>query len=95
MSIRSLQKYRLDIEIDYWWKLMQFSKESYNRIRKTACCGVELQVKNYEGKASGSLQHKTWNLGWLKPTMRYDETKTYGQLQNKVWDPGKRRIEDT
>ena len=80
------------MEIDELWNLMQVSKKSYSRVKQTVSCVI---VENYEGKASGALQHKTWKPGRLNPTMRYDVSKAYGQLQNKVWDTGKRRIEDT
>lgn len=77
-SSRSLQKDRLDLMIDYWWKLMQFSKESYNIIHETVHCRVELKVRNDECKYSGTLQHKVWNPGRVQ-LKRHEDNAAYGQ----------------
>ena len=45
-------------------------------------------MQNFEGRDSGALQHKVWNLGSLYP-IRNDDRKDQGQLQTKVLDLGR------
>ena len=41
-------------------------KKSYNRMIKTIHYGVDWEVNNSEGKDSGVLEHKVWNLGRMQ-----------------------------
>ena len=72
MGSRCPQENKLDGEIDKLWKLIQFSKISYNRVKQTPHWEIGLKVKNYEGRSSGPLQYKVWKSGMLQPT-RNDE----------------------
>ena len=78
----------LDDEIAELWELMQISKSSYRKEKKTVHCLIGLKMNNYEGKDSGELQYKVWNTGRLQLVIN-DDSEVLGQLQTKVSDPGR------
>ena len=53
-------------------------KKSYKRMIKTVHYGVDWEVKNSEGKDSGVLEHKVWNLGRMQLNNDKDNV-AYGQ----------------
>ena len=59
-------KTELEKAINELWELMQVPKKIYSRMIKTVHCGVDWEVKNSEGKDSGVLEHKVWNLGRMQ-----------------------------
>ena len=61
---------------------MEVPKKSYSRRKEVKNYEVELKMKNYEGRNSGSLQHKVWNPGILQSS-RNDDSETYEQQQTK------------
>ena len=68
---------KLQGEIVELWKLMSFSKISYNRMKKIVLSKIGLKVKNIEGKTCGALQYKVWKPRRLQPT-RHDDRRAYG-----------------
>ena len=44
------QEVELQSEIDELWKLMQFAKKSYSKVKQGNNCEVRWRVKNDEGK---------------------------------------------
>ena len=73
------QKTELEKVIDEHRELMQMPKKRYKRMIKTVHYGVDWEVKNSEGKDSGVLEHKVWNLGRMQLNNDKDNV-AYGKL---------------
>ena len=48
------------------WKLVQMPKGIYSQMKQEVYCENDWEVKNNEGKVSGALQYKVWDLGKMK-----------------------------
>ena len=86
------QKTELQEVLDELWELMQIPEKNYSRVKQLIHCGGVWRMKNNEGKDSGALQDKVWNLGRLQ-SKGNEHNPAYGQHQTRVWDLGKMNIE--